>query len=214
MAKKYQAIPTKVHWATYTIIASLILLITVLILALRPSAKESFYNSYLERTTEANFQKKLPSSNNFILLNGVEDSWLGIKKGMFSVGKSDKVVSIIFIGNLDDESSVATIDDVYARLYGSLETDPIILKSDLAEKQVKLYYLGLNEHNSEKVLSRINGYYKDDEINLTNTPVVLALYDNHVVKHLKLSGSSNPALSMKNFYDDLLTNEDLEDFFK
>ncbi|MFA5692216.1 MAG: hypothetical protein WC907_01255 [Acholeplasmataceae bacterium] len=213
MAKKYQAIETRVHPLTYTVIGLLVVLIAVLIIALRPTAKENFYNSYLSRTQDQNFQKKLPMNNNYILIDNLNDSWFGIKKGMYSIGKSDKQLSIIFIGTPNDEVSVKVVPNVYARLYGTDKTDPKIDQSELytnLDNKVKLYYFELPKFKEDKTLESITKHYDDEDIVLSSFPLVLALYDNEIISHLTFGEEDNFALKMFNFYNDLLELESLE----
>lgn len=213
MAKKYQSIETRVHPLTYTVIGLLVVLIAVLLIVLRPSAKENFYNSYLSRSQDVNFEKKLPMNNNYILLDNLNDSWFGLKKGMYSVGKSDKQLSIIFIGTPNDGVSINAIANVYARLYGTSKTDPKIEPADLysqLSEQVKLYYFELPKFKEEKTLENITKHYDDEDIVLNSFPIVLALYDNEIISHLTFGEEDNFALKMFDFYNDLLDLESLE----
>src|SRR5690554_7241049 len=149
MAKKYRAVENNIHWLTWVLMATIVTAIIVLLIALQPSPKKVFYDSYYAVATDINFEKKLPRDNKFILINRLEDGFLGFNKGLYSAGNKSDEVAIVYFGAPSLENGSANIANVYARLYGSDKVSPIIAPSDLylsLEDQVNLYYF---EHSGE-----------------------------------------------------------------
>src|SRR5690606_17208499 len=118
MAKKYQAIETKIHWLTWTIIGVIVVSLITILLVIQPSEKDVFYDSYYSVSSDINFQKKFPRDNKFSFVKSLEDEWFGLQQGLYSLGERDNHLSIVFFGEPTHQTSVAQIANVYARLYG------------------------------------------------------------------------------------------------
>ncbi len=214
MAKKYQTIETKIHWLTWTIMGVIAALLIGLVIIVQPSAKETFYNSYKNVTTEVNFDKKLPKDNNFVLLEGLEDGFLGINKGLFSLGARDNHVTIVFFGSPSDAASATQIANVYARLYGSDSMDPAIATSDLKNElgdNVTLYYLEQKVAKFSDTVDQLNARYEDADIVANALPMVLVLFNNQVVDYAVLTEANVP-LQLLNFYNGVLESDAIQDF--
>jgi len=211
MAKKYQAIETKIHWITWTAMASIFVLLVTLIVVLQPSRETVFYDSYLATTTETNFEKKLPRDNKFQFVDSLEDGFLGFSKGLYTIGKNDSNLTIVFFGEPSNAQSANHIANVYARLYGSSLVDPTIAASDLyteLEDQVTLYYFEQKAAQFEGTVKSLNEYY-EAEINATALPLVLVLLNNEVLTYAVLSDANIP-LQLVNFYDSVLALEEVQ----
>ncbi|WP_025725287.1 hypothetical protein [Acholeplasma granularum] len=209
MAKKYRAFETKIHWLTWVVMAAIVLSISVLLIALQPSSKDVFYDSYFVKATEQDFQNKLPKSNNFVLVNRLEDGFLGISKGLYSKTNKEDQLSIIYFGSPELENGSSHIANVYARLYGSTKVEPQIPASNLInelENQVTLYYFENNVTEFTKTLEKLNEHYTDTNIVANTLPFVLVVLNGEVVDYAVLTEANIP-LQLMNFYQRVFENE-------
>lgn len=209
MAKKYRAVESKIHWLTWVIMATLVTAMIVLLVVLQPAPKDVFYDSYSAVATDVNFEKKLPKDNNYILINRLEDGFLGINKGLYSVTNKVDQVSIVYFGAPSLENGSNHLANVYARLYGSDKVNPVIAPSDLyvqLEDQVKLYHFEHDGTEFSKLVERLNEKYEGAKIVASNVPFVLVLLNNEVVDFAVLSEENIP-LQLFNFYNDVLASD-------
>lgn len=209
MAKKYRAVESKIHWLTWVIMATLVTAMIVLLVVLQPAPKDVFYDSYRAVATDVNFEKKLPKDNNYILINRLEDGFLGINKGLYSVTNKVDQVSIVYFGAPSLENGSNHLANVYARLYGSDKVDPVIAPSDLyvqLEDQVKLYHFEHDGTEFSKLVERLNEKYEGANIVASNVPFVLVLLNNEVVDFAVLNEANIP-LQLFNFYNDVLASD-------
>ncbi|MFA7417851.1 MAG: hypothetical protein WCZ19_04845 [Acholeplasma sp.] len=209
MAKKYRAVESKIHWLTWVSIAAIVTVMVVLLIALQPSPKNVFYDSYKAVATDINFEKKLPRDNKFILINRLEDGFLGFNKGLYSAGNKSDEVAIVYFGAPSLENGSANIANVYARLYGASTMDPVIEPSDLytsLEDQVNLYYFEHSGEDFANLVKSLNEKYEDANIIAQTVPFILVLLNNEVVDFAVLNESNIP-LQLLNFYNDVLAND-------
>ena len=212
MAKKYRAVESKIHWLTWVIMATLVTAMIVLLVVLQPAPKDVFYDSYSAVATDVNFEKKLPKDNNYILINRLEDGFLGINKGLYSVTNKVDQVSIVYFGAPSLENGSNHVANVYARLYGTDKVDPVIAASDLyvqLEDQVKLYHFEHDGTDFSKLVETLNEKYEDAKVVASNVPFVLVLLNNEVVDFAVLSEENIP-LQLFNFYNDVLASDSVQ----
>ncbi len=209
MAKKYRAVESNVHWLTWVSMATIVTVMIVLLVALQPAPKTVFYDSYAAVTTDVNFEKKLPRNNSFILINRLEDGFLGFNKGLYSAGSKSDELAIIYFGAPTVQNGGTILADVYARLHGSSLMNPVIAPSDLKvalDNQVKLYYFEHNGTNFNNLVATLNERYEDANINATSVPFVLVLLNNEVVSFAVLNQTNIP-LQLFNFYNTVLETD-------
>lgn len=212
MAKKYRAVENNIHWLTWVLMATIVTAIIVLLIALQPSPKKVFYDSYYAVATDVSFEKKLPKDNKFILINRLEDGFLGFNKGLYSAGSKVDEVAIVYFGAPTIEDGSSHIANVYARLYGSDKVSPTIDPSNLytaLEDQVKLYYFEHNGTDFGNLIEKLNDKYEDANINAQTVPFVLVLLNNEVIDFAVLNEANIP-LQLMNFYNDVLAHEAVE----
>lgn len=212
MAKKYRAVENNIHWLTWVLMATIVTAIIVLLIAFQPSPKKVFYDSYYAVATDVSFEKKLPKDNKFILINRLEDGFLGFNKGLYSAGSKADEVAIVYFGAPTIEGASSHIANVYARLYGSDKVSPTIDPSDLyktLEDQVKLYYFEHNGTDFGNLVEKLNDKYEDAKINAQTVPFVLVLLNNEVIDFAVLNEANIP-LQLMNFYNDVLAHEAVE----
>lgn len=209
MAKKYQVFKNKVHWLTWTIIGVVVVALTVLTIALQPSAKKSFYNEYLAVTTEANFSKKLPENNKFNLVNSLNNKLF--TKGLYSIAENDDKLSIVFFGDASDAASAKIIASVYARLYGSQATDPVVKASNLfttlGDEKMALYHYAVPATQQADLVKSLNEKYEDAEIIAATLPMVIVFLDGVVVDFQVFTDGTSLQVELVNFYNDVLASD-------
>ncbi|VEU82184.1 hypothetical protein [Acholeplasma hippikon] len=208
MAKKYQAIQTKVHWLTWTIIGVVVVSLIGLLIALQPSAKDNFYNDYLVNTQDYQFESKLPKNNKFELVNS--------RKGLYSLADRDNHLTIVFFGDSSNQASVGAIANVYARLFGAADADPKInpsaLYEALGDAKLTLYHYSVKEASFLDLMNQLNEKY-DAKINAAAMPTLVVFLDGEVVDFLQVAESSQASQLFK-FYNDILDKDVVQDLLK
>lgn len=217
MAKKYQAIQTKVHWLTWTIIGVVVVSLIGLVIALQPSAKDNFYDNYLVRAQDATFQQKLPKDNKYQLVDSLENKWYDLfDKGVYELAERDNHLTIVFFGDYNNLPSVVAVANVYARLYGSNETNPAIqpsaLHTSLGDAKLSLYHYSVKEAAFLGLVDKLNEKY-DDTIEAVAMPMVVAFLDGQVIAQVKLEATSQ-ASQLFNFYNEILEKDVVQDLLK
>lgn len=209
MAKKYQAIETKVHWLTWTAIIAVVVALVSLVILIQPSKEEVFYNTYYGIATEYDFKKKLPRDNKYIIVDRLEDGFLGINKGVFSFGERNDKLTIVFVSHPSIENGSTTLSNVYARLYGSSEVKPSIeasnLYKELGDEKIDLLYYELSSDKVDEFVDQIKNRY-DNKFASETIPMLLVLFDGKLVDYAVLT-SSNIPLQLIQFYDSVLDNK-------
>lgn len=210
MAKKYQAIENKVHWLTWTIIGVVVVGLIALTIALQPSAKDVFYDSYLVSTQDSTFKDKLPRDNKFELIENLDNKLF--TKGLYSLAERENHLTIVFFGDASNAASVAAIANVYARLFGSEQVSPAIKSSALYEAlgdaNMTLYHYGVNEADYLDLQETLNEKY-DDAISTLSIPTVIVFLNGTVVDFETVSETGS-AVQLHNFYNRVFENKDVK----
>lgn len=207
MAKKYQAIETKVHWLTWTIIGVIVVALIALTVALQPSAKDVFYDSYLVASQDATFKDKLPRDNKYQLVNNLEDKLF--EKGLYSLAERENHLTIVFFGDASHQGSVGAVANVYARLYGSENTSPVIKPAELfnalGDANMSLYHYSVKDADYLDLVDTLNEKY-DDAINSQAMPTLVVFLGGEVVGYATLT-EANLAVQLHNFYNTIFEKE-------
>ncbi|HLT00405.1 MAG TPA: hypothetical protein VK005_02835 [Acholeplasma sp.] len=207
MAKKYQAIETKVHWLTWTAMGLIVAALIAMLIIIQPSEKDVFYSSYFSVTTDADFAKKLPEDNKFQIIKSLENGFLS--QGLYEKAANDSQLTIVYFGE-PNETSASAIANVYARLYGASRSSIPVPVSDLytalSDEGVAIYYYEVKLDAVNDLVTSLNEKYEDADMVITTSPFVIAFLNGKVVDYTVVSGENIPRLMME-FYDEVLASD-------
>jgi|SRR5690554_440930 len=214
MAKKYQAIETKVHWITWTSIILVLVTIFTLLIVIQPSDKEVFYSKYQAiNAMNPDFSKKLPEENKYQLVSTLEDEWFGLQKGVYSYASRTDHVTVVFFGHPENQNSGTHIANAYVRLYGSSKVSPVIepskLYQGLGDEKVSIFYYEVRPTHFTELVDSLNDHFEDAGISAADIPLVVAFLDNEVLAYDVLSGE-DVANILRDFYNEVFAHEKVE----
>ncbi len=211
MAKKYQAIESKIHPLTWVIIGLVVVSLLILFFAVQPTEKDLFYSSYeTTAAADANFGKKLPKDNKYQLLNSLENEWFN--EGLLSLADRNDQVTIIYFGNPSLSGSYGALANAYAYLYGAdkLDINPSALYTSLTDSKVKIYYYELTAAEMNTVAETLNDNFTDLELNAPTLPYIMAFHNGEVLEHGSLTQANVPQYLRYTFYKNIYEHASIQ----
>src|SRR5690606_33578083 len=139
-----------------------------------------------------------------------DDQWLGLEKGVYSLASRENHVTFVLFGNATNQATIANVANVYARLYGSAKTSPVISAAEiyttLGDDQVSLFYYEIKANQVEGIVNALNDKYEDAEMVIATMPFVIAFLDGNIVDYAVLTEANVP-LQLVNFYQAVFDSE-------
>lgn len=211
MAKKYQAIETKIHPLTWVIMGLIVVTLLTLFIALQPSEKDNVYLSYLSAAGEeaGNFEKKLPENNKMDLLKSLDGGWFS--DGLIDLAHKDNQITIVVFTNASLPGSSMALANAYAYLYG-LDVAPVSnLYSKLDDNRIKFYLFETSVADMNSMAERLNDEFEDLELNTPSMPYIMAFFNGEVLEHGSLTVSNVPTYLRYTFYKNIFVHEAIQD---
>lgn len=211
MAKKYQAIETKIHPLTWVVMGLIVVTLLTLFFALQPTEKDNVYSSYLTAAgnESTNFEKKLPKDNKMNLLNSLDGGWF--TDGLFDLADKDNQITIVIFTNTQLAGSSMALANAYAYLYGLDVAPESNLYSKLDDNRIKFYLFDTSVDNMNSMAEKMNEKFNDLELNSPSLPYIMAFYNGKVLEHGSLTVSNVPAYLRYTFYKNIFEHADIQD---